>query len=95
MSLRSRTHPSLILCLPFATTLPVKCVRYGRGNRLRRIGASKTPQRSKGDDETKRKAFLRAFTTLQRRLDLFLSLPLEKLDKLALKEQLDSIGKVD
>ena len=53
------------------------------------------PANVEGDDETKHKAFLRAFTTLQRRLDLFLSLPLEKLDKLALKERLDSIGKVD
>ena len=52
------------------------------------------PAAAEGDEETKRKAFMRAFTTLQRRLDLFLSLPLEKLDKLALKEQLDSIGKV-
>ena len=46
-----------------------------------------------GDDETRRKAFLRAFTTLQRRLDFFLSLPFEKIDGLALKQQLDSIGK--
>lgn len=53
------------------------------------------PAAVEGDDESKRKAFLRAFTTLQRRLDLFLSLPFEKLDKLALKHQLDSIGKLD
>ena len=53
------------------------------------------PAKVEGDNETKHKAFLRALTTLQRRLDLFLSLPLEKLDRLALKEQLDSIGKVD
>ncbi len=52
------------------------------------------PAAVEGDDETKRKAFLRAFTTLQRRLDLFLALPLEKLDRLALKQQLDSIGKI-
>jgi arsenate reductase (thioredoxin) len=51
------------------------------------------PAAVEGDDETKRKAFMRAFTTLQRRLELFLSLPLEKLDRLALKERLDSIGK--
>ena len=50
------------------------------------------PAAAEGDEETKRKAFMRAFTTLQRRLDRVLSLPLEKLDKLALKEQLDSIG---
>ena len=53
------------------------------------------PAAVEGDEETKRKAFLRAFTTLQRRLDLFLALPLEKLDRLALKQQLNSIGKVD
>lgn len=53
------------------------------------------PAAVEGDEETKHKAFLRAFTTLQRRLDLFLALPLEKLDKLALKQQLDSIGKLD
>jgi arsenate reductase len=51
------------------------------------------PATVEGDDETKRKSFLRAFTTLQRRIDLFLALPLEKLDRLALKRQLDSIGK--
>ncbi len=53
------------------------------------------PAAAEGDDETKHKAFLRAFTTLQRRLDLFLALPLDKLDRLALKQRLDSIGKVD
>lgn len=53
------------------------------------------PAAVEGDEDLKRKAFLRAFTTLQRRLDLFLALPLEKLDRLALKQQLDSIGKID
>ena len=53
------------------------------------------PVAVEGDDETKRKAFLRAFTTLQRRLDFFLALPLDKLDRLAVKQRLDSIGKVD
>ena len=52
------------------------------------------PAAVEGNEEAKQKSFLRAFTTLQRRLDLFLALPLEKLDRLALKQQLDSIGKV-
>ncbi len=51
------------------------------------------PAAVEGDDETKRKAFLRAFTTLQRRLDFFFALPLDRIDKLALKQRLDSIGK--
>lgn len=51
------------------------------------------PAAVEGDDETKRKAFFRAFTTLQRRIELFLSLPHEKLDKLALQQRLSAIGK--
>ena len=50
------------------------------------------PAAVEGADETQRKAFLRAFTTLQRRIELFLSLPHGKLDQLAIKQRLDSIG---
>ena len=46
-----------------------------------------------GDDEAKHKAFLKAFTTLQRRIELFLSLPHGKIDKLALSQRLHAIGK--
>jgi arsenate reductase len=46
-----------------------------------------------GDDDEKRRAFLRAFTTLKRRIELFLALPHGKLDKLALKQRLDDIGR--
>jgi arsenate reductase len=51
------------------------------------------PAAVEGDDETKRKAFLRAFTALRRRIELFLSLPHDKLDAVALKQQLTDIGK--
>jgi arsenate reductase len=51
------------------------------------------PAAVQGSDEDKRKAFLTAFTTLQRRLSLFTSLPLSSLDKLALKGKLDEIGR--
>ncbi len=43
------------------------------------------PAAVEGSDEDKRKAFVRALTTLQRRIELFLSLPHGKLDKLALQ----------
>jgi protein-tyrosine-phosphatase len=46
-----------------------------------------------GSEEDKRKAFFRAFTTLQRRIELFLSLPLAKLDKLSLQQRLNEIGR--
>jgi len=50
------------------------------------------PAAAKGSDEEKRKAFFTAFTQLNRRISLFISLPVEKLDRLSLKKQLDDIG---
>jgi arsenate reductase len=51
------------------------------------------PAAIEGGDEDKRKAFFRAFATLQRRIELFLSLPLAKLDKLSLQQRLNEIGR--
>ena len=51
------------------------------------------PAALRGSDEEKRKAFLRAFTELATRINLFLSLPIEKVDRLVLKKQLDEIGR--
>ena len=53
------------------------------------------PAAVEGSDEDKRKAFVRALTTLQRRIELFLSLPHGKLDRLALQRRLDEIGRTD
>lgn len=46
-----------------------------------------------GTHEKMREAFRRALLVLTRRIELMLSLPLEKLDRLALQEKLSSIGK--
>lgn len=46
-----------------------------------------------GPDHERRKAFLRAFTELSARINLLLALPIEKLDRLALKRRLDEIGR--
>jgi arsenate reductase len=46
-----------------------------------------------GTDQEKRRAFLRAFTELSARINLLLALPLEKLDRLALKRRLEEIGR--
>jgi len=51
------------------------------------------PAAVQGSDQAKRKAFLEAFTVLQRRILLLVNLPLETLGKLALKEKLDEIGR--
>ena len=43
---------------------------------------------------SKRKAFTRAFSELSTRINLFLSLSLGKLDRLALKKKLAEIGRI-
>ena len=45
-------------------------------------------------DEARRKAFNHAAEQLSRRIQLFMSLPVDKLDKLVLKEKLTEIGHV-
>jgi protein-tyrosine-phosphatase len=45
-----------------------------------------------GSDEEKRKAFSAAFILLQRRISLFTSLPLAKLDAMDIKREVDQIG---
>lgn len=47
-----------------------------------------------GSDEEKRKAFSRAFTEMHRRISLFISLPLAKLDAMTIKRELDDIGRL-
>ena len=45
-------------------------------------------------DVARRAAFNKAAEQLARRIQLFMSLPVEKLDKLALKERLNEIGRI-
>jgi arsenate reductase len=51
------------------------------------------PAAVQGSDDDKRKAFLKAYTELYRRISLFVSLPFDKISALALKEKLDEIGR--
>jgi len=51
------------------------------------------PAAAQGSEEVKRRAFLRAFSELSTRINLFMSLPLGKLDRLALGKKLDEIGR--
>ena len=52
------------------------------------------PAAVEGDEETKRRAFLRAYTELHRRISIFINLPFDKLSGLALKEKLGEIGRM-
>jgi arsenate reductase (thioredoxin) len=51
------------------------------------------PAEVRGTPEQIERAFRDAFLLLDRRINLFLSLPLESLDDLAIKSEVDSIGK--
>jgi arsenate reductase len=51
------------------------------------------PAAVEGTDEQKRRAFSDTFLVLRRRIELFASLPFEKLDKLALQKRVSEIGK--
>ena len=52
------------------------------------------PAAMEGSDEDKRKAFTKAFVEMNRRISLFISLPLAKLDAMAIKRELDQIGRL-
>jgi arsenate reductase len=51
------------------------------------------PGEFQGSDEEKRGEFVRVANLLKRRIELFTSLPVDKLDRLSLQRQLASIGK--
>ena len=51
------------------------------------------PAAATGTEEEIRKAFLGAYLQLRRRIELFASLPIDKLTRLALQEHLEDIGR--
>lgn len=52
------------------------------------------PAAVEGDEEEQRRAFNKAFRELDARLKIFMSLRVEMLDRLALQQELDAIGKM-
>ncbi len=51
------------------------------------------PAAVEGTEEQQRKAFMDAAITLRRRIELFLSLPLQRLDAMSLQRELHDIGR--
>jgi arsenate reductase len=51
------------------------------------------PAAAQGTQEEIQRAFREAFVALDRRISLFLSLPISTLDRLAIKKEIDRIGK--
>jgi arsenate reductase len=56
---------------------------------------SDDPVLAEGSDEEKLRVFRRVYTELENRIKIFVSLPIESLDRLALKRKLEAIGKAD
>jgi arsenate reductase len=52
------------------------------------------PAAVQGSDDERRRAFSRAFRELDTRIQLFTSLPVDRLDRAAVKRELDRIGEV-
>jgi arsenate reductase len=50
------------------------------------------PSAAAGTDDDRRRAFHRTYMELQNRIRIMLSLPMEKLDRVAMKQKLDSIA---
>jgi len=53
------------------------------------------PAAVEGTEIAKKAAFTAAFKALDRRIKLFLSLPISSIDQMRIKEQMDAIGKTD
>ncbi len=51
------------------------------------------PAAVEGSDEDKRKAFFHAYARLRHRIEMFLNLPLAKLDRVSLTQRMRDIGK--
>lgn len=51
------------------------------------------PSRVTGDEEARRRAFGAAFRSLANRIQLFASLPIDRIDRLTLQQKLEDIGK--
>ena len=53
------------------------------------------PVLAEGDHEEKLRAFRRAYLELENRIKIFVSLPIESIDRLTLKRRVEVIGKTD
>jgi len=51
------------------------------------------PAAVEGTDDEKRRAFRKAGAVLRRRIELFLSLPMEKLDQMAIRQKVAEVGR--
>ena len=92
MSSQNPEHRSWISFSPCVTRPLTKYAPSGLGQPMTAHWGVPDPAAVNGSREAVEKGFRDAFMLLDRRISLFLSLPLASLDKLAIQKQIDQIG---
>src|SRR6185369_13917366 len=85
--------PSLTSYLPSVTTPPARSAQYGRVSRLPAIGRYRIQQRSLGARAKFSALIVRLSSCWTAESAFFLSLPFARLNRPALKQKLDDIGR--
>ncbi len=85
--------PQMDIVLTVCDSAAAEACPYWPGQPMTAHWGVPDPAAVEGSDEDKRRAFLTAYSTLSNRINLLLSLSIDKLDRLAIKQKLDDIAR--
>ncbi len=85
--------PQMDIVLTVCDSAAAEACPYWPGQPMTAHWGVPDPAAVDGSDEDKRRAFLTAYSTLSNRINLLLSLSIDKLDRLAIKQKLDDIAR--
>ena len=85
--------PQMDIVLTVCDSAAAEACPYWPGQPMTAHWGVPDPAAVEGSDEDKRRAFVIAYSTLSNRINLLLSLSIDKLDRLAIKQKLDDIAR--
>ena len=85
--------PQMDIVLTVCDSAAAETCPYWPGQPMTAHWGVPDPAAVEGSDEDKRRAFLTAYSTLSNRINLLLSLSIDKLDRLTIKQKLDDIAR--
>lgn len=85
--------PKMDIVLTVCDSAAAEACPYWPGQPMTAHWGVPDPAAVEGSEEDKRRAFVTAYATLSNRINLLLSLPLDKLDRLAIKQKLEDIAR--
>jgi len=85
--------PQMDIVLTVCDSAAAEACPYWPGQPMTAHWGVPDPAAVEGSDEDKRRAFLTAYSTLSNRINLLLSLSIDKLDRIAIKQKLDDIAR--